>query len=462
MELRFTNDAPELTVSELDSIRQLLAFRSVSADPERSRDVRAAAEWLRERCVTLGLEHAELLETEGHPCVYADWLHADGRPTVLLYGHFDVQPVSDPSAWSTDPFDPVVLDGCIHARGAADMKCQLWAGLAAVGDLLRLDGVLPLNVRVLFEGEEESLSPNLRPVLAARSDQLACDFAVTPDGAQPREGRPRVGIGSRGFCELEVEVRTNETDLHSGTYGGAVRNAAHVMAKLLSTLHDDQGRVNVDGFYDGVAAMSREDRAFLRGELDPPLPRSYGSLGEPDWSPWERTTLRPSLDVNGVRSGYAGEGPMTVIPAAAHAKLSCRLVPDQDPLRVRAMVERHLRDHAPAGATLVVAGSAASPAFRCPPQHPVVQAASAVLREMTGQDPVLALLGGTLPVQAFLRAELGAYMITFGFSGEDEGIHSVNEFHRLESIRRARFAYRALLPRLAEAPPLSLTESVSC
>jgi acetylornithine deacetylase/succinyl-diaminopimelate desuccinylase-like protein len=453
MALVFTHETPDLTAAELADLGRLLAFRSVSADPERSDEVRAAAQWLLERCTQIGLEHGQLLETGGHPCVYADWLRAEGRPTVLLYGHFDVQPVPDSTAWKTDPFNPVFQDGRVYARGASDMKCQLLASLLAIRDLLRDEGQLPLNVRVLLEGEEEVLSPNLRQLLGGLREQLVCDFAVTPDGAQPRDGRPRIGIGSRGFCELEVRITTSDVDLHSGTYGGAVRNAAHVLSDLIASLHDDQGRLAVKGFYDDVTLLSEADRVALQGELEPPLPRTFGSLGEPDWTPWERTTLRPSLDINGLIAGYTGSGPMTVIPAAAQAKLSCRLVPDQDPVRIRAAVEKHLRELAPSGVEVtVLAGSAASPAYRCPPDHPVVRAASDVLQAMSGCEPQLALLGGSLPVQAFLLAELGAYTITFGFSGDDEGIHSINEFHRLESIRHARFAYRDLFARLAQAP----------
>lgn len=460
MALVFTHSTPELSAAELADLGQLLAFPSVSADPDRSDDVRATALWLLDRCTQIGLEHVQLLETGGHPCVYADWLHAEARPTVLLYGHFDVQPVPDPTAWKTDPFDPVFQGGRVYARGASDMKCQLLASLLAITDLLRDEGRLPLNVRVLLEGEEEVLSPNLRPLLSRMREQLTCDFAVTPDGAQPHEGLPRIGIGSRGFCELEVRITTSDVDLHSGTYGGAVRNSAHVLSDLVASLHDDEGRVAVQGFYDDVAPLSEADRVVLHGALEPPLPRTFGSLGEPDWTPWERTTLRPALDINGLSAGYTGSGPMTVIPATAAAKLSCRLVPHQDPMLIRARVEQHLRDNAPTGVEVTaIAGSAASPAYRCPPDHPVVRAARDVLRDMSGREPRLALLGGSLPVQAFMLAELGAYTITFGFSGDDEGVHSTNEFHRLESVRHARFAYRELFARLAHAP-VSIDEAV--
>ncbi len=447
--LRFDNGAePELAARELSDLVELLAIPSISADPARRGDVGRAAAWLAERCRAFGLEHVRVVDAHGSPGVYADWLHARGRPTVLLYGHFDVQPVVDADAWETDPFAPTVADGRIHARGAADMKCGLWASLLAVGDVLRSGG-LPVNLRVLMEGEEEVLSPNLRPLLHEMRDDLACDFAVTADGAQPTAGRPIIGVGSRGFCNLEVDVDVADADVHSGIYGGATRNATHVLGELVAGLHDPDGRVAVSGFYDDVRPPP--DRAALRGAIEPPLPRTFGAVGEPEWTPYERTTMRPALDVNGVAGGYTGAGPMTVIPARAHAKLSCRLVPDQDPAVVRDLVAHHLRARAPEGVDLVITAGAGSPAYRCPVDAPIARAAAAILEEMSGREARPTLSGGSLPVQALLHAELGVHTVTFGFTREDEGVHSANEFHRLRSVRDCRVAYRRLLARLGQA-----------
>ncbi|HEY4419161.1 MAG TPA: M20/M25/M40 family metallo-hydrolase, partial [Pseudonocardia sp.] len=397
----------------------------------------------------------QVMETPGHPSVYADWLHADGAPAVLLYGHFDVQPVPDPAVWSSDPFQPDFRDGRVYARGSSDMKCQLLASLLAIEDLLAEDGRLPVNVRVLFEGEEETLSPNLRGLVSGMRDRLQADFAVTADGQQPVAGRPRIGVGSRGFCDLEVHVQTADGDLHSGTYGGTVRNAARTLGELIAGLYSADGRVAVDGFYDDVDVPSHEERVLLAGELEAAAAQGavLGSTGEPGWSAWERATLRPSLEVNGLIGGYTGPGPMTVVPARALAKLSCRLVPDQDPDAVRRLVGDHLVRHAPPDVRVtVVRGGASVPAYRCRRDHPVVTAAASVLREMSSGEPELAISGGSLPVQAYLKAELGVSTITFGFSTDDEGAHGIDEFHRLESFTDARAAYRRLYAELGRAP----------
>jgi acetylornithine deacetylase/succinyl-diaminopimelate desuccinylase-like protein len=445
----------ELRAADLEDIRRFLAIPSVSADPTHAGDVRAAADWLCERCAQAGLEHIGVMETPGHPSVYADWLHADGAPTVLLYGHFDVQPVPDPAAWSSDPFQPDFRDGRVYARGASDMKCQLLASLHALEDLLADDGRLPVNVRVLFEGEEETLSPNLRGLVTGMRDRLQADFAITADGQQPVAGRPRIGVGSRGFCDLEVHVQTADGDLHSGTYGGTVRNAARSLGELLAGLYSPDGRVAVDGFYDDAEVPSREERVLLAGELDAAAAQGavLGSTGEPGWSAWERATLRPSLEVNGLIGGYTGPGPMTVVPSRALAKLSCRLVPDQDPDTVRRLVGEHLARHAPPDVRVtVIPGGASVPAYRCHRDHPVVTAATSVLREMSSAEPELAISGGSLPVQAYLKAELGVSTITFGFSTDDESAHGIDEFHRLESFTDGRAAYRRLYAELGRAP----------
>lgn len=450
----FSNHDLVLRDSDVEDMRALLRIPSVSADPAYAPRVREAAEWLRDRCTRAGLEHSKIVESAGHPSVYADWLHAPGRPTVLIYAHFDVQPVADPSVWATDPFEPVFSPDRVIARGASDMKSQLLAALLALEDMLGERGALPVNVRVLLEGEEEVLSPNLRGLLTSIRDELACDFAVSPDGQQSLTGRPRIGVGSRGFCDLEVAVDGAQGDLHSGSYGGAIQNPAHALANLISGLHGADGRVAVEGFYDDVVVPSAKERGVFEGELDEiaALGAALGSFGERDWSPWERTTLRPALDVNGLIGGYTGPGPMTLIPARARAKLSCRLVPDQDPDTIRALVGAHLERHAPPGVRVTVTpGRAAAPAYRCPPDHPVVAAASAVLRQLSGgKEPELELSGGSLPVQAFLLAELGSYMIAFGFSCDDDGAHGVDEFHRLASFTDCRAAYRMLLDTIGE------------
>src|SRR5688572_355026 len=319
-----------------EELLDFLRIPSISALPENASEVRAAAEWLARRLTAAGVEGARVLETGGHPVVYGEWIGAPGKPTVLLYGHFDVQPVDPLDEWQTPPFEPTIRDGRVYARGATDDKGNLFLSILAVEALLATTGELPVNVKFLLEGQEEIGSPQLGAFLAANKALFACDVIVSADGGRLGEDPPALIIGTKGICALSIDVRGAKSDLHSGIYGGAVANPLHALAQILSTMRGADGKILVEGFYDDVAPLSEADRARIAAA--PFDEAAYKELlgiedvfGEPGYSTLERAWARPTLEINGMWGGFQGAGMKTVLPAAAHAKVSCRLVADQDP-----------------------------------------------------------------------------------------------------------------------------------
>lgn len=445
----------------LRELFELLRIPSISALPERREDVRRAAEWLAAQLSRIGLEHVGVLPTGGHPVVYGDWLHQPDRPTVLVYGHYDVQPVDPLDEWERPPFEPTLQDGRIYARGAADDKGQLFLHVKALEAYLAALGRLPLNVRLLFEGEEEIGSANLDPFIAANRALLQADLAVISDTAMYARGQPAITYGLRGLAYLQVDVRGARHDLHSGSFGGAVRNPAQVLAELIASLKDPEGRVRVAGFYDDVLPLSAEERAEIaRLPFDE---QAYCASigvkalwGEPGYSVLERVWARPTLDVNGIWGGFAGAGSKTIIPAQAGAKLSCRLVPNQDPDRIAELVERHLLAHAPPEVTVTVTRMHGGKPVLTPLDHPAVRAAARALEAAYGVRPVFMREGGSIPVVATLQELLGLPTVLLGFGLPDEGAHAPNERFELENFRgglRTIAHYWALLPAaLAGAP----------
>jgi acetylornithine deacetylase/succinyl-diaminopimelate desuccinylase-like protein len=433
----------------------LVAIPSISADPAHAGDVRAAAELLVEICRTSGLRSVQLLEApDAHPAVYGEWLDAPAQPTILLYGHYDVQPVIDPGAWSSPAFTPTVRRGAVYGRGASDMKGPLVSMLVALESML-IEGPLPVNVKVLLDGEEEIFSPRLRTILQGHRERLRCDMAVSADGTQPLEGTPRVMLGTRGLCDLELIVRGARTDAHSGQYGGAVPNPAQILAEIVASMHDEHGAVLVDGFSDGVLAVSAAERDQLapsgwEAHAEAASLELRGFVGDPEWTPWERTTLRPTLELNAIHAGYTADRLMTAIPAMAHARISCRLVPAQRPDRVLEAIERHVRKVAPAVVDVELhRGFASTPAYRTTRLHPASRAVAEVLTSLYGLEPLDNVDGGTVAALALLQEELGVQTATLGFAGDDENAHGADEYHRVASLERGRDAFRLLLGRLA-------------
>jgi acetylornithine deacetylase/succinyl-diaminopimelate desuccinylase-like protein len=420
----------------LAELGELLRIPSISTLDEHRRDVVACAEQVAAALASSGLDNVRLRETGGHPIVWGEWLRAPPpAPTLLVYGHYDVQPVDPVDAWDTPPFEPEVRDGRLYARGASDNKGPFFAYLKGLEALLAVEGTLPCNVKVLVEGEEELTAENLDRFVREHRDELAADVAVISDATLYARGVPGVPLALRGMAGIEFVVRTGEHDLHSGLYGGTVPNALHVLARTLASLHAPDGSVDVEGFYDRVTQPSEEERAVWRTLPFDVEALGTTSVGEDGFTPLERVWSRPSLDVHGVWGGFVEEGIKTVVPAEAHAKLSCRLVPDQDPEEVLTLVERHLRRHTPPGAALeLVVRLAGSRPYVTPREHPAVGAALVALEEVYGRQPVLFRLGWSVPVTDILKRHLGVDSLLLGFALPDENAHAPNEHFHLENL----------------------------
>lgn len=417
----------------LRDLIEYLSIPSVSAQPDHARDVKYAALWLSEHLRDIGLR-AHVMETAGNPVVYAEWLHSDPhRPTVLVYGHYDVQPAEPLEMWHSEPFGPAVRDGMLYARGASDNKGQHMAHIKAVESYLMHDGHLPVNVKFLIEGEEEIGGPSLGAFIRAHADLLACDVVMISDSHMLSLNQPTLLYGLRGLVYFEVEARTANHDMHSGTYGGNVQNPALALAQILAGLKDSEGRVTVPGFYDDVRALSAAERADLAR-----LPISSANImaetgaaqafGEPEFTIVERMGARPTLEVNGMWSGYTGAGTKTVLPATAHAKLSCRLVPNQNPQTVYEAVRSAMQQLAPPGVqltfTLYGEGSRGTLIDRSAPQ---MQAVARAARATYGADPVFLLEGGSIPVVNDFQDVLGKPIVLLGLGLPDDNLHAPDE-----------------------------------
>ena len=432
------------------TLQELIEFAripSVSTDPEHRADIARAAAWVGAQLRQAGPIVVRDLPTAGHPVVYGEWLGAPGAPTILVYGHYDVQPPDPLDKWLSEPFAPAVRDGRLYARGVSDNKGPLLIPLKVAQAFFATRGALPLNVKFIFEGEEEIGSRNLEPVIAAHAELLQADCVLSADGAMWRSDEPSITVGSRGMCALEFTIRGASKNLHSGRYGGSVPNALHALAEIVAGVHTPDGRVAIDGFYDDVLPAPEEERAaiaalpfdaarFLADVGAPAL------VGEPGYSTLERQWIRPTLEVNGMWGGYQGHGSQTVTPNEAHAKISCRLVPDQHPDRVRALVERHLEAHVPAGVSLSIGGERhdALP-YRIPADHPGLLTAERVLEQVYGKKALRVRMGSTLPVSALFKRLLGIETVFFSFSTTDEDFHSPNEFFRVRRLHEGLEAW---------------------
>lgn len=431
-----------------------LRIPSISADPRRESDVRASAEWCAARMRAVGLEHIEVIETAGHPAVYGDWLHAEGAPTVLVYGHHDVQPVEPLDEWTSPPFEPTVRDGRLFARGAVDDKGQVLVHLEVVRAFLTEHGGLPVNLKLLVEGEEEVGSPHFDHLLETERERLACDGVVVSDTAMLGPDRPSMCTGLRGLVALDVVVRTAEADLHSGSFGGAVPNAAHVAASLVAALHDADGRVAVPGFYDRVRPLTAAEAGALAAVPfdEDAFRRSAGVrtlTGEAGRSTLERIWTRPTAEVTGILAGHAAEGVKTVVPATARLKLTFRLVPDQDPDDVAALAERWLRDRVPDGAELRIERLGAVGPALTPVDHPAVGAAARAIERVWGRAPVFTREGGSGPEEALGRI-LDRPVLYLGVGLPDDRTHAPDERVVLDQLWRGLLATGELWSEIAE------------
>jgi acetylornithine deacetylase/succinyl-diaminopimelate desuccinylase-like protein len=417
----------------LESFKALLRIPSISGIPAHAPDCRAAAEFVAADMRAIGLEHVEVSETGGHPVVYGDWLAAAGRPTVLVYGHYDVQPADPLDLWDSPPFEPVIHDGRMLARGAADDKGQIHMHLRAIEALLATRGTLPVNLKVIFEGEEESSSIHLDAWLEANRDRLEADFAVISDTGFFEGNLPSITISLRGLTYFQLDVFGSRLDLHSGGYGGAVDNPVNVLCQIVAALKRPDGRVSVPGFYDDVAEPSPVEReALARLPFDEKVYRdSIGVpalIGEPGYTVLERLGMRPTLDVNGIWGGFEGDGPKTIIPAHAHAKISCRLVGNQDPDRVFELVAAYIAQIAPKTVRYSIQRLGDGKPSVTPIDHPATQAAARAIAASFGAAPLYIREGGSVPVCASFESILGLRTVLLGFAPPDGQFHAPNEW----------------------------------
>ena len=440
----------------LKELLEFLSIPSISSLKENKADVARAAEWVAARLQTAGLENVQVLPTGGHPVVYGDWMHAPGKPTILIYGHFDTQPVDPLELWTQPPFEPVVKDGRVYARGASDDKGNMLAPILTLEALLSSENRLPVNVKCFFEGQEEIGSPQLPEFISANRELLACDLIFSADGGQWEEDQPALNVGLRGLCALQIDVRAARSDTHSGTFGGTIMNPIHALVRLIDSMREPRGEIAVEGFYDDVRPLSKAEQdqiaAIPFDETDYMAELGVDELfGEPGYSTYERAWIRPTLEVNGIWGGFQGEGVKTVLPGSAHAKISCRLVPDQDPAQIIKLLTAHIEKHTPPGVKVAVdtKPSTADP-YLIPFDHPGNQAAADVHKQLFDKEPYYTRMGGSIPVCGIFLKELGAYTVNFAFGLNDENVHGPDEFFRLKSFSRARLAYGMLLEKLSK------------
>ncbi len=415
----------------LATLVEWLRIPGISADPSHFEDVVDSAQWCAAHMESVGLEHVSVLETDGHPSVYGDWLHAPGAPTVLVYGHHDVQPVDPLAAWISPPFEPTIRDGQLFARGAVDDKGQVLYHLEVVRALLARDGRLPINLKFLIEGEEEVGSPHFEALLRRERERLSAEVIVVSDTAMWSATVPSMCTGMRGLVAFDVSLRTATADLHSGSFGGAVRNAARVAAELVMALHDSEGRVTLPGFYDAVLPATDAVRASIAQipfDDDAFSATAAGSAltGEGGYSTLERIWVRPTAEVTGIGSGYTGHGMKTIVPGTASLKVTFRLVPNQDPALVAVAFQTWMDMHLPEGVHVVITPMGAVAPALTPLDHPAVQAAARAIERVWGTPPVYTREGGSGPEESLGRV-LRAPVVFLGVGLPDDQIHAPNE-----------------------------------
>jgi acetylornithine deacetylase/succinyl-diaminopimelate desuccinylase-like protein len=427
----------------LNELLDLLRIPSVSADPRYKAEVARCAEAVKARLAEAGLDRTEVCPTAGHPIVYGEKITDPAKPTVLVYGHYDVQPPDPVDLWHSPPFEPVVKDGMIYARGSADDKGQFYMHVKALEAMLHT-GNLPCNVKVMIEGEEEVGSTNLGLFVRENKQRLAADVVLISDTSMIANDTPSINTGLRGLSYMEVEVTGPDRDLHSGVYGGAVANPLNALCEMIAALHDKDRRITIPGFYDAVRELSTTERADLAKApfQEAAYMKDLGIAavrGEKGYTTTERASIRPTLDVNGIWGGYIGAGAKTVLPSKAYAKISMRLVPDQKSDAITRLFQRHFESMAPAGVTVKVTPHHGGEAAVTPTDSPAYQAASKAMEETFGKKPIPTRGGGSIPIVALFEQELGLKTILLGFGLDSDNIHSPNErygiFNYMAGIR---------------------------
>ncbi len=432
-----------------------LRFPSVSTDEQYRDKVAACADWLVKKLESIGLE-TKLVPTKGHPVVWARNKHQPGRRTVMIYGHYDVQPPDPLELWDSPPFEPVLKNGYVFARGATDNKGQILAHILGVQEAIEKDGDLPVNLHFVIEGEEEIGSGNLGPFLSEHRDELKCDVAVVSDTGMVAKGVPTLSYGLRGVTALEIKITGAKMDLHSGVFGGAVANPITALARLLATLHDENGHIAIEGFYDKVKPLEDWERKAWR-ELpidgDKAILDETGSpalFGEKDYSTLERLWGRPTAEINGIGGGYQGQGTKTVIASHAMAKLTFRLVPDQDGDEILGLAEKHLKKHLPPGVTMEITRGHSGPWYLTDPHSEFGEAALRALKAVFGKEPAVIREGGAIPIVSQFRTILGVETLLLGLALPDCRAHSPNENFPLENLEGGIRLNKAVLAELAK------------
>lgn len=423
----------------LEELESFLRIPSVSSLSEHKEDMQRGAEWLVKAFRKAGLENVKIDETAGHPLVLADWLHAEGKPTVLVYGHYDVQPVDPLHLWESPPFEPQVRDNKLYARGASDDKGQTFMHIKAAEALLQLNGELPVNMKFIIEGEEEIGSPSLPAYVEENKEALQADLIVISDTGMQGPGRPAVCYGLRGLAGIQIDVKGPKGDLHSGLYGGAVQNPLHAIVEILESFRAKDGTIQVGGFYDDVLPVSDKERAeFASLEFDLAHEKNEIGItedfGEKGYSFVERIWIRPTLEVNGITGGFSGEGIKTVLPAEASSKITCRLVPNQDPDDIVAKLKAHVDHHKPAGVSVEITEFDKGKPFLTPFNHPAIQAAGRSYEKIYGVPTAFTRMGGSIPIVAAFDEILKLPVVLMGFGLASENFHAPNEHFHLENF----------------------------
>jgi acetylornithine deacetylase/succinyl-diaminopimelate desuccinylase-like protein len=416
----------------LEELKSFLAIPSISALPQHSGDVKRCAEWCVGEMQRIGLQNVKLLDTPGNPVVYADWLGASGAPTILFYGHYDVQPVDPLELWESPPFEATIRDGEIYARGSADDKGQVFMHFKAIEAHLKQNSRLPVNMKIILEGEEEVGSVNLDDFIRGHKNDLSADVVVISDSGMFARGVPSICYGLRGLVYFQLDLRGSNTDLHSGSFGGAVANPAFVLSQIIAQMKDRGGRIRIPGFYDDVVPLQEEERKAWASlpfnekkfKKDFGIPKLFG---ETTYTTLERTWARPTFEVNGLLSGFTGEGAKTVLPAIAMAKVSMRLVPNQHPDKIAELFEAHVKDITPGTVELKVTRMHGGKPWMTSYDNPFVQAAARAIEQGFGRKPVFTREGGSIPVVSTFQEELGLPSVLFGVGLPDENAHAPNE-----------------------------------
>ena len=433
--------ARENQPSHLAELVEFLRIPSISTQPERTADTAVAAQWLADKMTQAGLENVEVIATQRHPLVYADWLHAPDAPTILIYGHYDVQPVEPLELWESPPFEPTVRDDFLYARGSSDDKGQAYIHVKAVEAILKSNGRLPVNVKFIVEGEEESGGESLAAFIPQNKAKLAADVALVSDTAMVNAQQPAIVYGLRGMCYAYIDITGPGRDLHSGSFGGGINNPLNVLGHIIAKLKDMDGRILIPGFYDAVRPLSEQERAILAkfpldeaawlAETGAPEP-----WGDPDYTLVERLGARPTLDVHGIIGGYTGAGAKTVLPSKVHAKLSMRLVPDQEPGEIGRLLQAYVAELAPPSVQVKVTVEHGAPASITDFNIPAMKAAAQAYAAAFGKEPVFMREGGSIPVVSAFQTHLGLETVLMGFGLPGDQIHAPNERFYLPNFYR--------------------------